>query len=1129
MLQKFLMIGLGGSGGVTLRYTYHELGRRLREAEWDEGMPDAWQFLHVDVKGEPGDFKDETPRALEGENNFLGLAKSPRLYRSHDQEVMRNAAIVPGTVGWRPNPDAVTPEVYQGAGQRRAVGRFITVKELDKIRGRVRRMVEKMDHGDTTSQLRRLNDRLGDDRDRLRQPRVFVVASLGGGSGSGAFLDVHDLLRTMASGNSPWLQHGISVLYAPDVFASEEERPGVNPNSLAALSEFIAAYEHTGELDPREQALLDPAGGGSTIHGTRSTPYNLFIGKSNDGGITYKNSEEVYRAVGTTVAAFMTNADVQLRFDDYLIANYREHAPATDLGIEGKEPGGGNAASSFGYATVGLGSRLFTEYSAQRLAKAAVKRLREGHMLDRPPAERLNEQQVIDRRVKALKFDFFTACGLYELDLQHNQILDALRGLGAEAWADREGTAVQEQLNDRVAAQTGQMPPATWKENFASDLDDIRDSFLAGEHERRLKNGRKWVASIQQDLKAATASLLGREGGAVTLACLEALDQQLEAAKANLEKEAHGYRSDIGTVSDAIGQFFEGLRERRINGKHASIREAIDKGRRLIVRTSEADLRDLAGPVIEDLRSGVVQPLKQSLSDALNALEFAVSEGDERRDVGTWPDGWPSPHLKPAPNDVLLLPFEKWEKHYGTLLVDTFPSDDDLETGTRDAEIMAIGELVSGLWVRAADPESDVDQDLIDQPGKWAPENDNLRESVLGPRSAVFTVDLGPLRLLERSKDWLKHRRGAFAKELNQTLADYLSPDSPEVSQRAQAFNNALKDGLLRAHPLITWDAAHVASVHPGTNELSRWVAMDRIPIGPGHPAYERACDALGREGVEEDQLDRYFAVGTEKSDLEISTFISGSIHPMAFDSVTRSIVEDWNDERNGLKRRQKFWNMRRSRPLTSFIPLDPEGQESMARGWLVAGLLGRIGLPDFRQVEDPDPVTIWTTRGVLEFPKFLLGKQLEDVPDVFPALMETLPLAMISHVRGTEGALAAYEALHQLGDDIDPLVQWIKDGVVQTGAPTVPIEAFEGLDEMSTAAQRRDAVVKDLTDLETMFHELREQEITPAFTLHPDRAWEVAPLIIEAARDVKSELRGLAVDDPPDEPTRPATPRRLA
>ena len=45
MLSPFLIIGVGGSGGKTIRAMRQTLLRRLRAKGWKGEFPEAWQFL----------------------------------------------------------------------------------------------------------------------------------------------------------------------------------------------------------------------------------------------------------------------------------------------------------------------------------------------------------------------------------------------------------------------------------------------------------------------------------------------------------------------------------------------------------------------------------------------------------------------------------------------------------------------------------------------------------------------------------------------------------------------------------------------------------------------------------------------------------------------------------------------------------------------------------------------------------------------------------------------------------------------------------------------------------------------------------------------------------------------------
>ena len=48
MLSKFLLVGVGGSGGKTLRALRNNLELKLSQSNWKEGLPMGWQLLHID-------------------------------------------------------------------------------------------------------------------------------------------------------------------------------------------------------------------------------------------------------------------------------------------------------------------------------------------------------------------------------------------------------------------------------------------------------------------------------------------------------------------------------------------------------------------------------------------------------------------------------------------------------------------------------------------------------------------------------------------------------------------------------------------------------------------------------------------------------------------------------------------------------------------------------------------------------------------------------------------------------------------------------------------------------------------------------------------------------------------------
>ncbi len=49
-MQPYMFIGVGGSGGKTLRYIWRELERQLDAAGWDKPhLPSCVGFLHIDL------------------------------------------------------------------------------------------------------------------------------------------------------------------------------------------------------------------------------------------------------------------------------------------------------------------------------------------------------------------------------------------------------------------------------------------------------------------------------------------------------------------------------------------------------------------------------------------------------------------------------------------------------------------------------------------------------------------------------------------------------------------------------------------------------------------------------------------------------------------------------------------------------------------------------------------------------------------------------------------------------------------------------------------------------------------------------------------------------------------------
>src|SRR3954447_9387332 len=152
MLQKFLLIGVGGSGGKTLRYTWRELDRRLQAKGWTEGVPDGWAFLHIDVPERPDVVERDVPTQIGDAARYLGLARSPLTYSHYDQILTSKTDLLEGLVGWRPDPTLPYPPPFKGAGQRRVVGRVVTLAQLRSLGEGLDVTVNKLGDNEVTDQ-----------------------------------------------------------------------------------------------------------------------------------------------------------------------------------------------------------------------------------------------------------------------------------------------------------------------------------------------------------------------------------------------------------------------------------------------------------------------------------------------------------------------------------------------------------------------------------------------------------------------------------------------------------------------------------------------------------------------------------------------------------------------------------------------------------------------------------------------------------------------------------------------------------------------------------------------------------------------------------------------------------------
>jgi hypothetical protein len=1117
MLQKYLLIGIGGSGGKTLRYTWRELDRRLKATGWDGGVPRAWRFLHIDVPEHPDVVEGDVPSDIGTTAAYLGMAEAPRQYREYDEELSRHDELLPAIAGWRPNPALDYTSPFRGAGQRRVVGRVITLTRLNDVGRAIDREVSQLMSSEVEEELRAINRHLelDDTGSSADPPTAIVISSLGGGAGSGALLDIIELLKARATEQAQWLDNSLmTILYAADVFAHlpDEARRGVEPNTLAALSELLSAFEHEGPVSELEDLLLDRGGATRPIRGRRTALYNFFIGSKNES-VAFPTGHHVFTAVGKALAAQMANEQMRQQFNTYVQTNWGGQPVMPEFRVTDLDRMN-HAASSFGYSNVSLGRALFAQYATERLARRALERLLRGHREQQAPGALRREETLIAERAAAIKESFFEASGLWEVSTANNQVLDELRDARQKARALDDVVA---RVRSRVQQDGGEHPPMSWFKHFTSLFDDAAREYEQRERTERTERAEHWVPAIQKRVLATVAAYAGRHGLPVTLELLRLLDLQVSDAAEELEQDSQKADREETSALNHVLQIFKDIRDAHITPNHERFGHGLADRRSALQRRTESELYAFAAQLLRDLGDGFLPQLRSAM--AASHAGLARSErGEYRGMVEQWSTRAVPTHLRPAPNERLLEPLDGFPEQLDSLVMAAFELG-----GAEDAESAAIEEIVSGMWPSAFDDGGGPpEQRLIRQPANWRPALSAARGPAAGASKASFSAAIDPDRLRAASAAWVRRRRGPVHQHVEGRLLDWLQHDHVDAVDRAARFASAFDQAIMSAQPLISINPTTFRVVH-GAPVPRAGVAVTEIPLDVDHRARQRVEESLRNAGVEPGDIDAKFNPNSSASEIELSTFVGSSVHPVVFDSLMGPIQRDWQ-ARGDASRRSQFWQFRRSRTLPAFIPVSPWRQRAIVRGWLTADLLGYV--PMLRGSWEAAPLAVWTPRGTERFPKYLLGKPVNDHGSVIPALLESLPLALLTFATGHAGELAAYLRLLDLGQsptgshdeyaEVHPEVAaWIEYGVVAEpepgfdSAPTPPPEVAGSGGDL--AEERSRAMATHLRAYESSYREvIAKQKITRESTLTVGPGWEIRDLVLRAADELATAIEQL-------------------
>jgi len=326
MLRPLLFIGLGGAGGKTVRAIKQQMHQDLSAKGFPESLPAAWQFLHIDTPT----VQDGTtfPAPMLPLDEYYSVTR-PDLTLKDIIDKVENLGLPAETqkmlAGW--STEFVPVVINCGAAQIRAIGRLALVADLRNTFDVIQKAISKMLSPGATTELQAAASVLGIEMQETT-PQVFIISSLGGGSGSGMFSDVAELVKRATIDS--WGSQTISLLYTPHIFKALGGMGVAIPmNSLGALNELIAG-EGTG-ISLSTEILYTKCGiplsrdDSETTFGSRS---NILVGS--DSG----EMHDIIFDFGTTFAEAILRGEISTFLQNVIsIHNSQSRISSDDAGL----------------------------------------------------------------------------------------------------------------------------------------------------------------------------------------------------------------------------------------------------------------------------------------------------------------------------------------------------------------------------------------------------------------------------------------------------------------------------------------------------------------------------------------------------------------------------------------------------------------------------------------------------------------------------------------------------------------------------------------------------------------------------------------------------------------------------
>jgi hypothetical protein len=1073
MLSPILFVGVGGSGGNTVRAIRSTLLRRLHAIGWEGDIPEAFQTLWIDTISTQGKGGFNAP-ILPAEQ-YLGLVANGVSYTSVKNALISNIPDnhrLAALGGWMPKESAIP--IAKGAGQFRAIGRTIGIQRLDAIRIFIRDAMARMTSQTAQKELALLSQKMNLSIGKSSTPSAFVISSMAGGSGSGIFQDVAHAIKLI----DPALDDFTHVmLFGADVFqlsVPEQMMKSVPANTLASISETMNGLWRDG-VSEGTQLIFDNAGFNRTEKPRFGGKHNWLIGAKNNDVALGSSTDDIYWAVGSSLAALASSPATLEWLNNYVLTNvFAGSASNISDSTNLKTIGNQNhyqPFASMGFSRITLGMDRFREYSAEAITKAAVEKLLWPHLEPVDPANVTTPESKIEVRANQLWAEFLTNSGLKERN-PNNDLIESLSPEDGKARYAEFARNAAKQASGGVTGDNG-LTSEQWQQRFWSFFQSNIKNMLADESAARNKTAQRWTEDIQDKILENVASMISTAGLEVATTLISKLISEVDfVSDVELPADAEATRRRIDEIQGRITQKLS-TGQSKIPANSPAIGDAqkiIEKGAEFL---ADADKCDLAASLLKDLKVNFLIPLEYSLGESFQQLKVSAREKKSADGKDNLFSEFPVLGSNIVPNRFIpptteqsLISHEKFPENLETWAKQSVPDEISNSWKSRLVERAIKG---TDFGIKGDDQS----QTLIRLEPRWVPQDPDVRSRVGNAEKALPLIFATVEDYLERSLELVTDKANYLSDNINQGLRPYIeNPNSSIRADRRSAYESALAAAIKYCAPMVDVNPAVSNIVHPNSSSGSRYISFTQIPL-QGTPMENSTKNLVSTFDPGNNHINKAEAFSTSDTlnVIEFYSVIQNAQSPIVFDSLMRPIAGDWNKKRMNPSERAGFWTFRRTKPLTEFMPIAEDKIQQMVIGWFALAFLG------LRKIESKDTnlgpkVSVWNEekKEFFDFPYPLLAlpDQYQD-SDIFQSVLKSLAIALVDvNTTASLNPIYPYQALINSGSlhkdlGFKKLIEnWIVDGKT----------SVQSITDNSTPEDRRTKLLSEIEKTTKYFSE---------------------------------------------------------